>query len=70
MKLKEVTSVPKKRGSLCCKDCPKWHPSYCSITCQPKVAGVPACTYGKQLINVEKQKVRNKLKSQRTRIRV
>ena len=48
-----------------CRDCPKWHPSYCSITCATRLANSPMCKYGAKLLNNEECKRRYKERNSR-----
>lgn len=54
----EVMKTVKCSHGLHCCDCPKWHPSYCSITCSARFANSPMCKYGAKLHNNEECKRR------------
>ena len=54
----EVMKNVKCSRGLHCSDCPKWHPSYCSITCATRLANSPMCAYGAKLHNNEECKRR------------
>ena len=54
----EVMKTVKCSQGLHCSDCPKWHPSYCSIMCSARLANSPMCKYGAKLHNNEECKRR------------
>ena len=54
----EVMKTVKCSHGRHCSDCPKWRPSYCSITCAARLANSPVCKYGAKLLNNEECKRR------------